>query len=242
MLISHRLKCIADCVKKGNITADIGCDHGFTSIYLVENNISPKVYALDINKGPLSAADSNIKRYGMINRIETRLSDGIKALTSADKVNTILISGMGGKLITSILNELDLRDDINGFVNQLVLSPQSDIYVVRHFLHNHGYTITYERMVYEQGKYYNIICAEPGEESYSDELDYIYGKYLNEEGDRLYIEYMNGIIEKKLAIINKLHDLVPESKDASYKESIKAKTKELEHEVENIRVYLNNRR
>ena len=102
MQISERLKSIAECVNKGNIVADIGCDHGLTSIYMIVNNIAEYVYAMDINEGPLYAAHTNVKRYGLDKRIELRISDGIKALEESDNVQTILISGMGGQLIIDI--------------------------------------------------------------------------------------------------------------------------------------------
>ena len=84
MELSVRLRTIADLVTPGNTVADVGCDHGFVSIYLYENRIAPKVYAMDLRKGPLSRAKDHIKQKGYEAYIETRLSDGVQALQAGE--------------------------------------------------------------------------------------------------------------------------------------------------------------
>ncbi len=153
--ISDRLKKVANCVKKGSFVADIGCDHAYTAIYLVVNKIANKVIAMDINKGPLEKAKSNICNNRLEEYIETRLSDGGKELKKGE-VNTILISGMGGRLTTKILDDsLDVVRDCR----QLVLQPQSEIYLVREYIAKIGFRIEYEDMFIDEGKYYVIINA-----------------------------------------------------------------------------------
>lgn len=153
--ISDRLERVAKCVSKGNRVADIGCDHAYTAIYLIKNNLASKVIALDINKGPLEKAKKNIALYGLDEYIETRLSDGGKELKKSE-VDTILISGMGGRLTNKILSD---SLDIVRECKQLVLQPQSEIHLVREYLKEIGYRITYEDMLIEDGKYYVIINA-----------------------------------------------------------------------------------
>ena len=75
-----RLCAIAGMVTKGNRLADVGCDHGYLSIYLVEERIVPSAIAMDVRPGPLSRARENISRYGLEDYIETRLSDGLTKL------------------------------------------------------------------------------------------------------------------------------------------------------------------
>ena len=104
MQISHRLERVASNVTCGGVVADIGCDHGFTSIYLIENKMADHVIAMDINKGPLERAKDHVREYNMENDIELRLSDGAKELVPGE-ADTLLISGMGGMLITKILND-----------------------------------------------------------------------------------------------------------------------------------------
>ena len=184
--LSKRLECIVSNVKSGGIVADIGCDHAFTSICLVERKLAKGAIAMDINKGPLKRAKKHITQAGMEEYILTRLSDGAEELKEGE-ADTILISGLGGALITDILAK-----SINTIKTseELVLSPQSEIYLVRHFLHNNGFKIVHEDMVKEQGKFYVIIRAVQGEEHYKEEAGYIYGEYL--------INYKNQILKEFL--------------------------------------------
>ena len=104
MQLSRRLTLIASMVDKTDSVADVGTDHGYVPIYLVENNIVSKAIAMDINQGPLTRADENIKRKGLDNRITTRLSDGVRELKPGE-TDAIVVAGMGGQLIIKILEE-----------------------------------------------------------------------------------------------------------------------------------------
>ena len=158
-------------VASHGVTADIGCDHGFTSIYLIEQGLADHVIAMDINEGPLERAREHVTESGLTEQIELRLSDGAKKLTPGE-ADTLLISGMGGALICKILED---SPEVVERAQELVLSPQSEWSVVRHYLHEHGFMIAGEAMVLDQGKYYLILRAVPGQEHYSDEMEYIYG-------------------------------------------------------------------
>jgi tRNA (adenine22-N1)-methyltransferase len=153
--ISKRLEKVALCVKEGNRVADIGCDHAYTAIYLIQNNIASHVVAMDINKGPLEKAKKNIVDYRCSDKIETRLSDGAKKL-EVGEVDTILISGMGGRLTNKILSD---SADVVSRCTQLVLQPQSEIYLVRQYLEQIGFEIIYEDMLIDEGKYYVVMNA-----------------------------------------------------------------------------------
>ena len=78
IVLSRRMQMVADMVSKGNVLADIGCDHGFVSIYLLENGICPKVIAMDVNEGPLLRAKEHIEERGLSSYIDVRLSDGME--------------------------------------------------------------------------------------------------------------------------------------------------------------------
>ncbi len=189
--ISDRLLRVASYVKSKGIVADIGCDHGFTSIYLVQNGLARGAVAADINKKPLAKAEKNIREYGLSEKISVRLSDGAKGLKEGE-IDTILISGMGGALITKILGE---SLEVVNSSYELVLSPQSEVHLVRRFLHRQGFKITDEAMVYDKNKYYVIIRAVKGfEEAYS-ECEYIYGKLLADRKDEIFKRYL--LKEKK---------------------------------------------
>ena len=94
--LSNRLQAVVDLVSKGAKVADVGCDHAYISIYMIEQGIAGHVVAMDVNKGPLERAKDNIKEHGLNDQIETRLSNGIKELNPGE-VNTLLISPRSGE-------------------------------------------------------------------------------------------------------------------------------------------------
>ncbi len=201
MHLSERIKSTAGCVTKGHVVADIGCDHAYTSIYLINEGIAKRIIATDINKGPVQRAVTNIRECGLCNLIEVRCSDGISDIDISDGIETILISGMGGNLMIDILKG---NSRVCECVKELVIQPQSDIARVRHYLHDTGFCIVYEKMVHEDGKYYTIIKAHRGVEHYDNEYEYMYGHYLINNPDGTCIDYMRGIHESNERIIRHL--------------------------------------
>lgn len=156
--LSERLKMLARMATPGNRVADIGCDHGFLSIYLVQAGISPRVIAMDVRKGPLSAAREHVEARGLGAYIETRISDGLQELKPGE-AETIVCAGMGGRLMERILAESLERA---GQMKELILQPQSEIQEFRKFLRKTGFQVICEDMVREDGKYYFAMRAVPG--------------------------------------------------------------------------------
>lgn len=148
-------------VSEGRSVADIGCDHGYVSIYLCRQRQCKRVIAMDVNPGPLERAKANIQRFGLKDYIDVRLSDGTKALQPGE-ADTLLLSGMGGRLSIRIL-----EDGIHrlGRFEELVMQPQSELFLVRAFLRQQSIKIVDENMVLDDGKYYTIIKAHPMEET-----------------------------------------------------------------------------
>lgn len=174
--LSERMLRTAAMVSRGNRTADVGCDHAYTSIYLVEQGIAPQVVAMDVNAGPLARAKENVAKFGMEENISLRLSDGLAKLMPGE-ADTILIAGMGGPLMERILSEYP---ETVKAAKELVLQPQSEIGEFRRFLQKTGFRITDEDMLFEDGKYYTILRAEHGSDEAWTEDEYLYGKYLKE--------------------------------------------------------------
>ena len=193
--LSKRMKCIVDMVTPGRVVADIGCDHGYISIYLVEEGIAKKVYAMDVAEGPLGIARSNIESRALSDKIETRLSNGFEALEVGES-DCAVIAGMGGNLIIDIILG-GLHKISNNY--ELVLSPQSDIPLVRTFLREHGFIIMDEEMLSEDGKYYNVIKAVMDDRS----LNISSGNYdsIDEKTRFLYDTYGEKLIEKKHPVL-----------------------------------------
>ena len=161
--ISERLKCVAGLVNKGARVADIGTDHAYLPIYLVQNGISNKVYACDVRKEPLRREKLHIDEYGLSDKITTQLCDGLKGINKGD-VDTVTICGMGGKLMKNILKA---GIDKLGDNTQLVLSAQSELRDFRKYLIEAGIYIKSEHMLLEDGKYYFIFdCVYNTQDEY----------------------------------------------------------------------------
>ena len=172
--LSKRLAAIASLVTQGNILADIGCDHGYLPIYLIQQQRIPRAIAMDIRSGPLSRARQNIEAYGLLDYIEVRLSDGLEALDPAE-AQTVVAAGMGGPLMEEILKR---GAGLLASVQELVLQPQSEVEHFRRFLRKLPFTVTKEELVEEDGKYYTVLAAGPGAMHYDEEFRYQYGDLL----------------------------------------------------------------
>ena len=158
--LSLRLRSIADMVSPTTQVMDVGCDHGFLSIYLIQQGIAKSALAMDVRTGPLEAAKQHVKEAGLEAQIECILSDGLHKAPMPKEDATLVIAGMGGPLILRILEECpDIRD---GF-KELILSPQSQIDEFRAGLREQKLRIVDENMVYDEGKYYTIVRCIPNQ-------------------------------------------------------------------------------
>ena len=155
--LSDRLEAIIRLCPKCETLADIGCDHGYISISAVERHIAERAIACDINEGPLKKAGEHIAAFGLRDRIETRLADGLAALTP-NEANVIVIAGMGGHLMGRIIED---GIDVALSADLLVLGPQSEVGEFRKLLVDRGFIISDEDMIEEDGKYYPLIAVKP---------------------------------------------------------------------------------
>lgn len=177
MELSRRMQAVADLLPYGHVAADVGCDHGFVSIYLIQKGICPHVYAADVRPGPLQRAKEHIAASGLEDHITTVLSDGLKEVPvgmtenfgqgkeraggsrgtgTVQGAEVMIAAGMGGKLTIRILS--DVPEKTQQLI-ALVVEPQSEVWLVRRWLRDNGFVITAENMVYEEGKYYPVIQA-----------------------------------------------------------------------------------
>ena len=215
-MLSNRLKEVATMVTENSIVADIGTDHGYVPIYLVENHIAKKVYAMDINEGPLKIANKNISQRGLADCIETILSDGMEKMKD-NMADTVVIAGMGGDLIVNILKN---GENISG-ITELVLSPHKRVDLVRKYLLENNWQIVKEKFLMDAGKYYTIIKAvKDGKKEDYSEAQLVYGKYLLEQKDKTLKEYLK---KEKNKFENILRNM--EENDSAHIDKIKAKLK-----------------
>ena len=201
--LSKRLLTVASMVENDSVVADIGTDHAYIPIYLVEQGVCKKAIAMDVNPGPLERAREHILASGLSEQIVTRLSDGLAKL-SENEADTYVIAGMGGPLMVSILAR---RMDLLQKGKTLVLQPQSEIGEVREFLiHNH-YKIIREEMFYDMEKTYVAMKAIISKESITyTKTQYIFGKLLLEKLDPVLFEYLQKQKEVYEKLVIRLED------------------------------------
>lgn len=186
MKLSQRLQAIADLVDKGARVGDIGTDHGQLPCYLVEMGISPMVVAADINALPLAGAKQRIAESGFGERITTRLGDGLTVLAPGE-VDAVTISGMGGSLMTEIL---EASPEVVRSLKQLILQPNLAAHLVRRWAGAHGWHIEQERLLYEEGRYYEVLSLRPGYSEMLTEAQLWLGPVLLRERHPLLVEYV----------------------------------------------------
>ncbi len=193
--LSKRLLAVASFAEQGGRVADVGTDHGFLPIYLIEQGKAAHVIAMDVRRGPLSRAAEHVREAGLEGQIELRLGNGLEALKSGE-ADTVVIAGMGGPLILEILQN---GARVTPSVKRFILSPQSDWRGVRLGLESLELTISRENMVFEDGNYYVILEAvhrdNAGEElsgapSGRRETELRFGRRLLEEKSPVLLDYL----------------------------------------------------
>lgn len=157
--ISKRLLCCASMVTPGSRVADIGTDHGYLGIYLLQSGAARHVIACDLRKDPLENARRNAKLFGVDGEMELRLSDGLEKIRP-DEVDTVVMAGMGGDLIQKILSQCPWRKR-EGL--QFILQPQSAGNVLRRWLCEDGFEIQREEPVQDGHFLYTVMDIRQGE-------------------------------------------------------------------------------
>jgi len=196
MELTERLKALAKHVIPGEPAADIGTDHAKLPIYLVSMNICPKVIATDLNEMPLNHAQSEIRKYGLLGKIELRLGDGLSPLKPGE-VKSVVIAGMGGNTIARIIEG---RPEIAREV-RLILQPMADSYALRLKLVSRGYRIIAEEIVEEKSRLYEVVVAEAGQMEDLNNVEIGLGPVLLKSRDELTKKYLAGQKEKYRKIL-----------------------------------------
>lgn len=186
MKLSQRLQAIADLVDKGARVGDIGTDHGQLPCYLVDAGIASQVIAADINALPLAGAQKRIDEAGLTEQITTRLGNGLSVLEPGE-VDTVTISGMGGSLMTEILENSDV---VVHSLKQLILQPNLAAQLIRRWAVEHSWHIEQERLLYEEGRYYEILALRPGSGAELTEAQLWLGPELLAKQHPLLVEYV----------------------------------------------------
>ncbi len=219
MNISRRLNRLAELVTEGSRLADVGTDHGYVPICLCRQKKIPSAIAMDINEGPLLRAKEHIEEAGLSEKISLRLSDGLQKLCKGE-ADTVLIAGMGGALMVRILSD---GEPVLSEVRELVLQPQSEIGEVRLWLKSHGWQIQTEEILKEDGKYYPMFRAVPGEAKSYTKTEYRFGKLEQQASPEVLAEFL----EKRLMVNRQIEAGLPKNND----ERIALRRAEVETEI-----------
>lgn len=182
--LSKRLATVAAFVPQEAVVADIGSDHAYLPCYLVNQGIINKAVAGEVVKGPYESACQEVKREGLTNNITVRLANGLEAIERTDGVTAITIAGMGGPLIASILNHAPSR--LEG-VARLILQPNIHAIAIRDWAVANDWMIVDEAILKEDGKIYEILVLERGQQPLSS-LELLLGQKLMAERNAVFVE------------------------------------------------------
>ena len=196
MELDERLAAVAALVPDGSRVADIGTDHAYLPLRLAERGLE-KIIAADKNSGPCDSARRMVGGSGFEERIEIRQGDGLTVLAPGE-VDTVCIAGMGGELISNIL---EASPEVLSGLKRLVLQPMNDAALLRSWLLGHCWRIAAESLVKADGRLYVVICAVPGRQLVSSEVELIVGPCLSREKPPLFGELLASLIEKRARII-----------------------------------------
>ncbi len=177
--LDKRLGMVASLVRQGSRVADVGTDHAYLPVYLIQAGVATGAIAADIGEGPLDAARHTVIAAGLESAVSLRLGDGL-APVSADEVDDIVIAGMGGETIVAILNAAIW---IKNPHYRLVLQPMSRAEELRRWLLYNGFTITTERLVQDKHHLYPVmVAAYTAAPAPTEELRIYAGFFAQDEG------------------------------------------------------------
>ncbi|MDR1688826.1 MAG: class I SAM-dependent methyltransferase [Clostridiales bacterium] len=223
--ISERIISILSLIPSDTLTlADIACDHALISIHAVLRQKTKRSIASDLSPMSLEKAKRNINAFNMTKKVEIRAGNGLLSLDFSE-ADTVVIAGIGGRLCIEILNT-DLKKT-KSFRN-IILQPQSEIGLVRKFLHEAEMKITDETMAYEDGMFYTVLVAQSGEsEAYTD-AEYALGKYLLRKKHPVLAKFLRFELKRICEIKKNANTKLPalDEKERMYKEALKCITQQ----------------
>ena len=219
MKLTDRLLKIADLVTKGKKIADIGTDHGYIPVYLLNKGHVDFAILADVNKGPLENARSEVRHNNLTDKVDLRLGSGIEVLNE-NEVDEVIIAGMGGILISELL---EAKKSVAHNLDKLILQPMQAQDELRKYLLNNGY---------EDFRIYEIIVAKYTSKNtvVDDEIYYEVGKKLIENKDPL----LNEFIDKKIFMYNSILKKLEGKTGEEIEKKIKISTEKIS-KLENLK-------
>lgn len=176
--LSARLERVAAQVPAGARLADIGTDHGYLLVALMQRGVISAAVAGEVAVTPLRAVERSVREHELGERIAVRLADGLAAIEPGDRITAISFCGMGGETIRDIL----ARDKARLAGHELlILQPNGGEQPLRQWLMDNGYRIRHEELLQENRFFYEIIVAAPGEPTRYSEPELYFGPLLLQE-------------------------------------------------------------
>ena len=217
MKLTDRLLKIASLVTEGKRVADIGTDHGYIPVYLLNKNKVPFAILADVNKGPLDNARKEVRHNNLLDKTDLRLGSGIEVLKKGE-VDEVIIAGMGGILISELL---EANKEVSHSVDKLILQPMQAQDELRKYLFSNGYEILNEVLVKEDFRIYEILEVKytGNNTQVEDEIYFEVGKKLIENKDELLNEFIDKKVYKYNSIIEKLDGKSGEAVEQKREES-----------------------
>lgn len=194
--LSNRLESLIKYISKEDSLIDVGCDHALLGIYLQKNKLVKKVISSDVIETAIKGAKENSIKYN--ENIDIRLGNGLDVITKDDKIDTILISGMGYFKIREILNKADLNN-----INKIIIQTNSKDYEIRKYINSLNYFIKEESIIKEKNIFYTNIVFVKGKRKYSNK-ELILGPYLTKNKDKLFYEYIKNSINQNNLILRSI--------------------------------------
>ena len=201
-MISKRLEMVASFVPQGAVILDVGSDHAYLPIELVEKGKIERAIAGEVVEGPYQSAVKNVESHGLKEKIQVRLANGLAAFEEEDQVTVITIAGMGGRLIATILEE---GLDKLASVERLILQPNNREDDLRIWLQGNDFQIVAESILEEAGKFYEILVVEAGQMKLSAS-DVRFGPFLSKEISPVFVQKW----QKEVAKLEVALDKIPE--------------------------------
>ena len=203
--ISQRLLACAAFVNPGDRVADVGCDHGYLGIHLLQRNIARSVIAADLRQGPLDSARENAALYGTGDRMEFILCDGVRLLPR--DFDTLVMAGMGAETMISILEEGSWLQDPR---YRLILQCQYKTHLLRRYLSEHGFAIREEQVLRDGRFLYTVmeVCHRPGAGPLTPGQWYI-PPVMEEAPDPDFLPYFHWVRKELRKIVESRGDKAP---------------------------------
>lgn len=218
--LSSRLEMVASFVPTGAIVADIGSDHAYLPCYLVLQGIAKRAIAGEVVKGPYDSAMQQVRSLDLNDQITVRMADGLAAIQKEDYVDTVTIAGMGGPLIVSILEKNPQALDC---VTRLIVQPNIHAKVIREWALTHGWAITNEVILEEDGKIYEIIVLQRGPMKLTEE-ELLLGPMLMTRRSEVFVQKWQREIEQ-------WQNVLQEIEKAEQTAEVQVKKEELLHVI-----------